>query len=214
MLNIQMFTFSPVGENTYIVYNENKEAAVVDPGCYFPEEKDKLQGFIEEKGLVPQLLLNTHCHLDHVFGNLFVYETWKLELHLHKNEEIVLQNAPVAGQMYNLPFDNYNGPLHFIEEGQKIRLGEDEFELILAPGHSPGSICFYVPKQNFMLGGDVLFRESVGRTDLPGGDPDTLVSSIQNKLYKLPDETVVYPGHGEPTTIGYEKKNNPFVRAI
>lgn len=212
MLSIQMFTFSPIGENTYIVYNEKKEAAVVDPGCYFPEEKDKLRRFIEEKGLFPQLLLNTHCHLDHVFGNLFVYETWKLELHLHKNEEIVLKNAPVAGQMWNLPFDNYNGPLHFIEEGQKIRLGEDEFELILAPGHSPGSLCFYVPQQGFMLGGDVLFRESVGRADLPGGDYDTLVSSIQNKLYTLPDDTVVYPGHGVSTTIGYEKENNPFVR--
>lgn len=212
MLNIQMFTFSPVAENTYVVYNENKEAAVVDPGCYFPEEKDELQQFIEREGLIPKLLLNTHCHLDHVFGNLFVYERWKLELHLHKNEETVLQYAPVAGQMWNLPFDNYNGPLHFIEEGQKLQLGEDEFELILAPGHSPGSICFYVPKQDFMLGGDVLFRGGVGRADLPGGNYDTLVSSIQNKLYVLPDETVVYPGHGEKTTIGYEKKNNPFVK--
>lgn len=212
MLNIQMFTFSPVGENTYIVYNEKNEAAVVDPGCYFPEEKDKLRSFIEGKGLIPKLLLNTHCHLDHVFGNLFVYETWKLELHLHKNEQVVLKNAPVAGQMWKLPFDNYNGPLHFIEDGQKIQLGEDEFELILAPGHSPGSICFYVPKQGFMLGGDVLFRESVGRADLPGGDYDTLVNSIQNKLYTLPGETVVYPGHGVSTTIAYEKENNPFVR--
>lgn len=211
MLTIQMFTFSPIGENTYVIYNENNDAAVVDPGCYFPEEKDELRSFIEKKGLVLKYLLNTHCHLDHVFGNRFVYETWGLELHLHKNEQQVLEYAPVAGQMWNMPFDNYTGPLHFIEDGGKISLGDDMLELILAPGHSPGSICFYVPEQHFIIGGDVLFRESIGRTDLPGGNHDTLLSSIRNRLFTLPDETVVYPGHGEHTTIGYEKKHNPFL---
>ena len=211
MLTIQMFTFSPIGENTYVIYNENNDAAVVDPGCYFPEEKDELRSFIEKKGLVLKYLLNTHCHLDHVFGNRFVYETWGLELHLHKNEQPVLEYAPVAGQMWNMPFDNYTGPLHFIEDGGKILLGDDVLELILAPGHSPGSICFYVAEQHFMIGGDVLFRESIGRTDLPGGNHDTLLSSIRNRLFTLPDETVVYPGHGEHTTIGYEKKHNPFL---
>jgi hydroxyacylglutathione hydrolase len=212
MLHVQMFTFSPIGENTYVIYNENNEAAVVDPGCYFPEERDQLAAFIQDKGLTPKYLLNTHCHLDHVFGNLFVYETWGLELHLHRNEKPVLEYAPVAGQMYQLPFDSYNGPLHFFEDKDKIKLGNDVLELILAPGHSPGSICFYVPAQHFLLGGDVLFRNSIGRTDLPGGDYDTLINSIKNRLFPLPDETVVYSGHGEPTTIGYEKKNNPFLK--
>jgi hydroxyacylglutathione hydrolase len=212
MLVVQMFTFSPIGENTYVIYNENNEAAVVDPGCYFPEEKDQLAAFIQDKGLTPKYLLNTHCHLDHVFGNLFVYEQWGLELHLHRNEKPVLDHAPVSGQMYNLPFDSYNGPLHYFEDKDRIRLGNDVLELILAPGHSPGSTCFYVPAQNFLLGGDVLFRNSIGRTDLPGGDYDTLINSIKNRLFPLPDETVVYSGHGERTTIGYEKKNNPFLK--
>ncbi|MBL7727409.1 MAG: MBL fold metallo-hydrolase, partial [Dinghuibacter sp.] len=132
MLTIQMFTFSPIQENTYLVYNENNEAAVVDPGCYFPEEQEELRRFIEEQGLIPKYLLNTHCHLDHVFGNRFVYETWMLELHLHANEQKVLEYAPVSGQMWNLPFDNYNGPLHFLEDGGTIQLGNDVLELILA----------------------------------------------------------------------------------
>jgi hydroxyacylglutathione hydrolase len=211
MLTIQMFTYSPIGENTYIIYNGNNEAAVVDPGCYFPEEKEQLRAFMEEKSLIPKLLLNTHCHLDHVFGNRFVYETWGLELHLHRNEEPLLDYAPVSGQMWNLPFDNYDGPRHLLEDRGEILLGNDRLELILAPGHSPGSICFYSPEQHFLLGGDVLFRNSIGRTDLPGGDYDTLISSIKNRLFTLPEETTVYSGHGEPTTIGYEKRNNPFV---
>jgi glyoxylase-like metal-dependent hydrolase (beta-lactamase superfamily II) len=206
-----MFTFSPIGENTYIIYNGNNEAAVVDPGCYFPEEREQLRAFVEEKSLVPKILLNTHCHLDHVFGNRFVHETWGLELHLHRNEVPMLDYAPVSGQMWNLPFDNYDGPRHFMEDGGEVLLGSNRLELILAPGHSPGSICFYSQEQHFILGGDVLFRNSIGRTDLPGGDYDTLISSIKNRLFSLPDETVVYSGHGEPTTIGYEKKNNPFV---
>lgn len=211
MLTIQMFTFSPIQENTYLVYNENNEAAVVDPGCYFPEEQEELRRFIEEQGLIPKYLLNTHCHLDHVFGNRFVYETWKLELHLHANEQKVLEYAPVSGQMWNLPFDNYNGPLHFLEDGGTIQLGNDVLELILAPGHSPGSICFHIPAQKILIGGDVLFRNSIGRTDLPGGHHETLLHSIKTRLFPLPDDTVVYSGHGEPTTIGHEKKYNPFV---
>lgn len=211
MLTIQMFTFSPIQENTYLVYNENNEAAVVDPGCYFPEEQEELRRFIEEQGLIPKYLLNTHCHLDHVFGNRFVYETWKLELHLHANEQKVLEYAPVSGQMWNLPFDNYNGPLHFLEDGGTIQLGNDVLELILAPGHSPGSICFHIPTQKILIGGDVLFRNSIGRTDLPGGHHETLLHSIKTRLFPLPDDTVVYSGHGEPTTIGHEKKYNPFV---
>lgn len=213
MLHIQSFTFSPLGENTYVLYNENKAAAVVDPGCYFPEEKDRLKEFIDKNGLVPKYLLNTHCHLDHVFGNRFVHETWQLELYLHRNEIPVLDYAPVAAQMWNLPFDNYTGPQHYLEDGGKIVLGTDELECILAPGHSPGSICFYHAGQQFLIGGDVLFRESIGRTDLPGGDYHAIEKSIKTRLYTLPEATVVYAGHGESTTIGHERIHNPFVRA-
>lgn len=211
MLAVKSFTFSPVQENTYILYNEKGDCCIIDPGCYFPEERDELKTGIQETGLNPVLLLNTHCHLDHVFGNKFVYDTWGLPLHLHEKEKPVLDFAPQAGVMWQLPFDNYEGPLHFIKEGEKIKIGEDELEIRFVPGHSPGSVAFYYEAGGFIIGGDVLFNLSVGRTDLPGGNFDTLVNSIQTQFFTLPDETKVYSGHGPVTTIGFEKMNNPFV---
>ncbi len=212
MLTIKKFTFNPVAENTYILYNEAREAIIIDAGFYFDEEKQKMKDFIESNGLSLVQLLNTHAHLDHVFGNKWVYENYGLELFLHPNEEQVLQFAPQSAQMWGMPFENYEGPLHFLENNDVVKLGEDELEVLLAPGHSPGSICFYCKKQNFLIGGDVLFRESIGRTDLPGGDHAALIESIQNQLFVLPDDVTVYPGHGDTTTIGYEKKHNPFLR--
>jgi glyoxylase-like metal-dependent hydrolase (beta-lactamase superfamily II) len=213
MLTIRSFTLNPIQENTYLVYNEKGQACIIDPGCYFPEEKEMLKSVIGELGLTPVLLLNTHCHLDHVFGNKFVAETWGLELHLHANEKVVLDYAPVSGQKWQLPFDNYAGPLHFVEEGQQIKIGEDVLEVLYTPGHSPGSVSYYHKSGNWVISGDVLFRGSVGRTDLPGGNFDVLAGSIKTKLYVLPDETEVYSGHGIKTTIGLEKKSNPFVKA-
>jgi glyoxylase-like metal-dependent hydrolase (beta-lactamase superfamily II) len=173
-----------------------------------------LQEKINTKGLKPVMLVNTHCHLDHVFGNKFVYETWGLELHFHAAEQKVFDYAPTAGDLWNLPFQNYSGPIHHIKEGTKIKLGEDELEILFTPGHSPGSISFYSASGGWVISGDVLFRESVGRTDLPGSDFPTLEKSIRTQLYTLPDATCVYSGHGMPTTIGYEKSNNPFVKGI
>ena len=196
MLKIKVFTFSPVQENTYVLYNEKKECIIIDPGCYFDEEKEKLQSFIDNNKLTPKMLLNTHCHLDHVFGNKFIAETYGLTLHLHKKEEAMLQMAPASGLMFNLPFDNYQGEFIFLKEGDSIFLGEDELEVIFTPGHSPGSICFYCEKQKFIISGDVLFQRSIGRTDLPGGDHQTLLNSIKQKLFVLPDEVIVYSGHG------------------
>ncbi len=157
------------------------------------------------------MLLNTHCHLDHVFGNKFIAETYGLTLQMHPKEEVVLQMASASGLMFNLPFDNYQGKFIFLKQGDDIYLGEDELEVIEAPGHSPGSICFYCKAQKFIVGGDVLFNGSIGRTDLPGGDYNTLIKSIKEKLFVLPDEVIVYNGHGPETTIGNEKKFNPFV---
>ena len=211
MLKIKVFTFSPIQENTYIVYNEKNECIVIDPGCYFPEEREELQAFIDKNTLTPKMLLNTHCHLDHVFGNKFVAEAYDLTLHMHPKEEAVLQFAPASGLMYDMPFDNYQGEFIFLNEGDKIVLGEDELEIIHVPGHSPGSICFYCRAQNFIIGGDVLFNGSIGRTDLPMGDHQTLISGIKQKLFALPGDVIVYSGHGPETTIGVEKKNNPFV---
>jgi hydroxyacylglutathione hydrolase len=206
-----VFTFSPVQENTYVLYNEQNKAIIIDPGCYFSAEQETLKNFINNTQLEPVRLLNTHCHLDHVFGNRWVSETWNLELWLHSGEEQMLKLAPLSGEKWGLPFDNYRGPLHFLEDGDTVLLGDDELSVILAPGHSPASICFYCEKQKILIGGDVLFRQSIGRTDLPGGDHETLLRSIREKLFVLPDDVVVYPGHGIPTTIGYEKTHNPFL---
>lgn len=211
MFQIQSFTFSPIQENTYLLFDEFKECIIIDPGCYFDEEKETLKTFIEENNLIPKLLMNTHCHLDHVFGNKFVAETYGLTLQLHEKEKAVLAFAPTSGLMYNMPFDNYSGEYIVLKEGDKISLGDDELSVIEAPGHSPGSICFYCAKQNFVISGDVLFQRSIGRTDLPGGDHQTLLNSIRQKLFVLPDATIVYNGHGNSTFIGEEKTHNPYL---
>jgi glyoxylase-like metal-dependent hydrolase (beta-lactamase superfamily II) len=211
MLTVTSFTFSPVQENTYVVYNETGECCIIDPGCYFGNERNELKEFIQTSGLTPKYLLNTHCHLDHVFGNKFIHETWGLTLHLHEKEKPLLEYAPTFAVSWGLPFDNYKGDLIFLREGDTIALGNDAFRVLFTPGHSPGHIAFYCQAQQFVLGGDVLFRESIGRTDLPGGNFETLIASIRNQLFVLPDETVVFPGHGPQTTIGYEKIHNPFL---
>ena len=211
MIHIKAFTFSPISENTYVLYNDAGKAIIVDPGCYFPAEEETLKNCLIDNGLTPVYLLNTHCHLDHVFGNKWVHETYGLELHMHPNEASMLELAPLSGERWGLPFQNYTAPLHFLNDGDTLFLDDTEIQVILAPGHSPGSICFYLPSQGDLIGGDVLFRGSIGRTDLPGGDSETLLTSIREKLWVLPDETVVYSGHGIKTTIGYEKRNNPFL---
>jgi glyoxylase-like metal-dependent hydrolase (beta-lactamase superfamily II) len=211
MLTIHFFEFSPIAENTYVLYNESGDCLIIDPGCYHQGEEAQLKSYITSTNLHPKQLLNTHCHLDHVFGNRFVHETWGLPLFLHPAEKIVLDYAPEAGKRWNLPFQNYTGPLHYLRGGDRIQLGEDELLVIEAPGHSPGHICFYCEKQQFLIGGDVLFRRSIGRTDLPGGNHQQLLNSIREKLFVLPDAVRVYPGHGESTTIGYEKRMNPFL---
>jgi hydroxyacylglutathione hydrolase len=211
MLKIKTFVFSPIQENTYLLYNEFNDCAVIDPGCYFSHEKDELSAFITQSGLKPRMLLNTHCHLDHVFGNKFIAETYNLSLRLHQKEKPLLDYAPASGLMYEMPFDNYRGEYIYLKEGDRINLGEDELQVIEAPGHSPGHICFYCAAQHFIISGDVLFNRSIGRTDLPGGSHQTLLKNIREKLFVLPDETIVYSGHGPVTTIGEEKKYNPFL---
>ena len=212
MLTIKLFTFNPVQENTYVIYNEKGECCIIDPGCYFPNERNELKNFISNERLLPKYLLNTHCHLDHVFGNKFVHEQYKLTLHFHKNEQLVFDNAPASGLMFGLPFEQYQGGVIYIGEQDTILLGDDRLEILFTPGHSPGSISFYCPNQNFVIAGDVLFQMGVGRTDIPGGNFETLENSIRTKLFSLPDRVIVHPGHGPATTVGFEKENNPFLQ--
>lgn len=212
MIKVKVFTFSPIQENTYVLYNEHKKAIVIDPGCYFPAEQEQLYQFIESTGLEVVQLLNTHCHLDHVFGNKWVYETFKTPLCIHPDEEPMLKMAPLSGEKWGLPFENYNGPIQYLQPGDTILLGNDALKVILAPGHSPASICFYCEFESFLIGGDVLFRESIGRTDLPGGNHEQLLTSIKEQLFTLPNDVKVYPGHGLTTTIGHEKRHNPYMQ--
>ncbi|MEO0041279.1 MAG: hypothetical protein RL329_727 [Bacteroidota bacterium] len=208
---IQIFTFNVFQENTYVLYDETKACIIIDPGCYTQAERNKLTDFIKHKGLTPKRLINTHCHLDHVFGNPFVATTYGLGLEIHPYEIPVLQNVDWAGKRFGVPVPTQPEPTAFIQEGDMITFGNTKLTTILAPGHSPGSLCFYNAEQGYLIGGDVLFYESIGRTDLPLGNHATLLQSIQNKLFVLPDETVVYSGHGGKTTIGHEKKYNPFL---
>ena len=213
MLTVERFTFNPVQENTYLVYNDKKDCCIIDPGCYFASEEQELLDFIKNNQLNPILLLNTHCHFDHIFGNRLVHKTFGLELHLHPLEEKVLEFGPVSSRNWQMEFDNYDGPLHFLQENDVVKIGDDEMKVLFTPGHSPGSICFYCEKDGFLIGGDVLFQGSIGRTDLPGGSFETLENSIRTRLYNLPEEVVVHPGHGPSTTIGEEMRTNPFVKA-
>ena len=212
MFQIKAFTFNPVQENTYLLYNQYNECIIIDPGCYFDNEKDALKSFINLNKLQPKILLNTHCHLDHVFGNKFVAEEYKLVLQTHQLEKQVLEMAPASGLMFNLPFDNYQGEIIYLQEGDTVSLRDDQLKVIHAPGHSPGSICFYCEKQGFLIGGDVLFQNSIGRTDLPLGSHEDLIRNIKEKLFILPENVKVYPGHGDPTTIGEEIKGNPYLQ--
>ena len=212
MFSVKVFIFSPIQENTYVLYNEGRDCLIIDPGTYFPEEKKELADFISTNGLRPKGLLNTHCHLDHVFGNSWIASDYGLVPQIHPKEKQVLEYAPVSGLMWGLPFDNYGGPLEFIQEGGTIRLGDDLLKILFVPGHSPGHVCFYCEAQAFVIAGDTLFMGSIGRTDLPGGDYDTLIGNIKSQLLTLPDSVIVYSGHGERTTIGTEKKTNPFLK--
>ena len=211
MLTIKSFEFSPIQENTYILYNEFNDCIIIDPGCYFDAEKEKLVAFITENNLTPQMLINTHCHLDHVFGNKFIAEKYELTLQLHENEKAVLAFAPTSGLMYSMPFDNYKGDFILLNAGETISLGKDVLKVLLVPGHSPGSLAFYCAENKFVISGDALFKNSVGRSDLPGGNHEQLIKSIKDNLLTLADDTVVYSGHGSVTTIGEERRNNSFL---
>lgn len=210
MIDIESFTFSPFQENTYVLYNEAKECIIVDPGCYDLAEQKMLESFISKNGLKPIALLNTHCHLDHVFGNKFVSERYGLTPYIHPKDQPVLDAVKRVVEMYGLNYDESPAPQYF--EGNQFSAGQFTFDVLFVPGHSPGHVAFYNAENKLLISGDTLFKNSIGRTDLPGGDSDTLFESIRTQLFSLPDDTKVYPGHMDATEIGVEKKTNPFFR--
>lgn len=213
-MQVKIFEFNPVAENTYVLYDETKECVVVDPGCFYEKEEQELINFIKDNSLIVKHLINTHLHFDHVFGVNFISGYFKLPLQAAKEDEILLINYKNQLQMFGFPDDGKPAPQigHYLTEGDTIHFGNQTLDILAVPGHSPGSLVFYNKKSGMLVVGDVLFQGSVGRTDLVGGNHQQLINGICNKLMTLPDSTKVYSGHGPATTIGYEKLHNPFLR--
>lgn len=211
MIQIKKFTFNPVQENTFVLFDETGECMIIDAGCYFENERQELDQFIEAKQLKPVRLINTHCHFDHIMGVTHCRTKYQLQLETHPDEAILVVQAEEHGDLFGIPMEPVEAPDLFFHEGDRITFGNSYVQVIAAPGHSPGGVVFYNPEQKILIAGDVLFYGSIGRTDLPGGSFDQLTGNIKSKLLILPEETMVYCGHGPETTIGFEKKNNPFL---
>ena len=211
-MHIKTFVFNPFYENTYAISSKNGNCLLFDPGCYEDFEQKELLDYIEMEGLKVVAIINTHCHIDHVLGNDFLKNHYNVHLKIPINEQEVYNSIPVMAPQWGITKYHQAEVDELLEEGQTIELDEITLEILEVPGHSPGHLMFYNRQAKVLIGGDVLFRESIGRTDLPGGDHNTLLTNIQEKVYTLPEDVIVYPGHGPSTTIGHEKHNNPFVR--
>ncbi len=211
-MNLKKFVFNPFQENTYLIWDDDKNCAIIDPGCADEYERNELVEFIEKEGLKPVKLLNTHCHVDHVLGNKFLAEKYNLGLEMHKLDLPVLNAVPSYGASYGFNTGPMVEPSVFLEDGETINLGSIELKILFVPGHSPGSICFYHEASKQVISGDALFYGSIGRTDLPGGNHEQLIIAIKSELLTLPEDVQVHSGHGPSTNIGFEKANNPFLR--
>ncbi len=213
-MRVKAFEFNPLGVNTYVLHDETKEGVVIDAACFYPDKKEELFRYINDQGIAVKHLLNTHLHFDHLFGVNMLSSHFGLTLSCHPGDTYLLDDLPRQLQQFGLPpMDAELKPEigRFLNEGNTVTFGNQTLEIFHVPGHSPGSIAFYSAPNGYLFGGDVLFHSSIGRTDLHGGSYEALVNGIREKLFVLSNETVVYPGHGPSTTIGYEKKNNPFV---
>lgn len=210
MLHIQVFTFNPFSENTFLLYNEHHRGVLIDPGNWNQKETEALEGFILEKKIELQDILLTHAHIDHVLGLQWAYDQYKVGVKMHQEEQELLDRNPHSAKNYGFDFQPFVGEIKYLNEGQKYLLDEDVLHILHVPGHSPGSIAFYCENQHFVISGDTLFQGSIGRTDLYKGNHTELLESISNQLFTLPENTDVYCGHGEPTKIGFEKQYNPF----
>lgn len=211
MITIQTFTFNPFQENTYLLFDDTNDCVIIDPGCSNTNERKLLKDFIKKNNLKPVKILNTHCHIDHILGNKFIADTYKLGLEANEKDLKTLAAGRVSAEIFGIDYEESPQPSVFLNEGDVVKFGESALEIVFTPGHSTGSICFYNRDDKFVIGGDVLFFQSIGRTDLPGGNHQLLLESIRTKLFTMPDDFTVYPGHGPSTTIGFEKENNPFL---
>ena len=212
MLHIKSFAFNPFSENTYIVFNENKNAFIIDPGDFSEVENNILNQFIIDNELKVQNILLTHAHIDHVLGLQKAFDKYKVPILMHELEKEILDRNPMDANRFGFFFKPFEGEISYLNENEIISLDDDDFKILHVPGHSPGHIAFYSEAQKFIISGDVLFEGSIGRTDLYKGDAQELLKSIREKLFVLEDETKVYNGHGNPTTVGFEKSYNPFFK--
>ncbi|MBN2682652.1 MAG: MBL fold metallo-hydrolase [Bacteroidales bacterium] len=209
-MKVKHFVFNDFQENTYILSDETGECVIIDCGCLYEDEEQKLISYIVDKDLKPVKLLNTHCHIDHVMGNSFIKQEYRIEYLAHEADRFLIESAVQHGAVYGFDVEQPPFPNGYLIDGDIVKFGNSELQVFSVPGHSPGSIVFYNKANAFVLVGDVLFAGSIGRTDLPGGNTNQLITAIQEKLFTLPDETLVYSGHGPTTTIGEEKRTNPF----
>lgn len=211
-MKVKGFTFNPFLENTYIIWDEtSRECAIIDPGMSDPKEEEELKSFVKNNSLNVEYLINTHCHVDHILGVAFVKEEYNPVYLIPEKDLLLFENAETQGQMFGVAVNKLPKPDKFLSENENIIFGNESISNLFTPGHSPGEFSLYAEESNFCITGDVLFKESIGRTDLLGGDYETLINSIRSKLFTLPDEVVIYPGHGDDSTIGYEKLHNPFL---
>jgi glyoxylase-like metal-dependent hydrolase (beta-lactamase superfamily II) len=212
MVQIKVFTFNLFAENTIILCEDiTKESAIIDPGVSNKDEEKILEDFISKNELKIKYLINTHCHLDHILGCDFIKRKFNPEFYAPEKDIFLLHNAPQQAEMFSLSIEQPPLPDKIINEQTELYLGKSRLNFLFTPGHTPGEVCIYLKDEKVCITGDVLFKEGIGRTDLWGGDYDTLINSIHLKLLTLPDETKIYPGHGETSTIGDEKINNPFL---
>lgn len=211
MIHIQGLTFNSFQVNTYLVWDEKGDCLVVDPAFYDGEERTRFESFIAEHSLRIAGQVNTHAHIDHILGVLYIQSRHKHPFRAHREETSIATNAHLMGEIFGLSAEPLSGIDQYVEDGELISAGSYSLRTLFVPGHSPGSLAFYSPEGAFVIAGDALFSGSIGRTDLPGGNYDRLIHSIQSRLLVLPTETTVYPGHGPPTTIGKEARDNPFL---
>lgn len=211
MINVKTFIFNPFYENTYLAWEEStKETIIIDPGCYGENEETEMKSFIDSEKLKIKYLVNTHCHIDHVLGNNFIIKNYKPDFYLPEDDLPLLKNIQKQGDMFGIKLEEPVLSDKFLSESLKLQLGNNIIEFLFTPGHSPGEYCVLFREDKICFAGDVLFKESIGRTDLWGGNYNTLINSIKNKLLTLDGDTIIYPGHGEVTTIKYESEKNPF----
>lgn len=212
MITLKTFVFNDFYVNTFVLYDDTKECVIIDPGCNDKSQRDELAAFINEQALIPVMLINTHGHFDHVAGDRYVKSAWQIPLALHEKDKPLLDDTLHYAEFFSIEVEQPPEPDLFLKEGDVVKFGVSELVVLHIPGHSPGSIVLYSKAGSLLVAGDVLFKGSIGRTDLPGGNYNVLIKGITEKLMTLPRETRVFPGHGPATSIGLEYDTNPFLQ--